>query len=93
MGADELLVMVVVAMCPGSLFIGIVGTLLGLRAIGVIGSPRRRVKRRVIRLRRIPEEDVEVTIADWVAGGWEFLGLREVATGVFTLWFQEEVGW
>jgi len=93
MTVNELLLALLVAACPGSLFIGIVGTLLALRAWGLIGAPRRRVKRQVRKLRRIPDEDVESVISDWVAGGWQFLGLRETATGVFTLWFQEEVAW
>ena len=95
MTIDQLLLALVVAACPATAVVSIVGTLLALRAAGFIGAPQQRQRRRkleVVRLPRIPEDDMAAVLTGMVAGGWKFLFMREVATGVFSLWFQEREG-
>jgi len=49
-----------------------------------------RQPKRVHRVPRVGENELDNVIEAWTSGGFRYLAMRQTAEGVYTIWFQEK---
>jgi len=102
---SDIIVMLIVSMCPASLFVGAVGTIFLLHAMGVRwpweGGMRGRdgnhryestVRRRItMKAERVPSQDLPRVVQEHLMNGWTWVASREVTAAIWTLYFDKEL--
>lgn len=73
----------IIGACGATVFLNIIVMLL------IVWRMMNRPKQ-VKSVKRVSGGDLDDTITTWTSSGFKFLAMRESATGVYTVWFQEK---